>query len=151
AVDGDPAREAAFARLVQSALGERGRALGLEPRRGESDDQALLRPAVIGTLAELGADAKVIAAATALARRWLVDPASVPPPAAQLALPIAARGGDAALHEALVALVRAGPPPQERSLAMAALGSFRDPELLARSFDLFLGELARASDFWPLF
>jgi alanyl aminopeptidase len=150
AVEGRPDVEAAFATLVRDALGARGRELGLMPRAGESEDDQLLRPAVIGILAELGEDPGIQTEASRLATRWLDAPGKVPLPAAQLALPIAAHHGDAALHARLVSALALLQAPSERVLALSALGSFRDTGLLKNSLALYFRPDLQASDFFPI-
>ena len=72
------------------------------PKPGEDSETELMRAQVIPAMADLGHDAALRAQAHDLTRRFLTDPHSVSPAAAQIAVPIAALDGDAALHDALV-------------------------------------------------
>lgn len=141
---------AAFARFVRASLGRRGRALGLLPRPHERLDAALLRPRVLPMLADLGADVAVRAQARRLTQRFLTDPRAVPQAAAEIAVPIAALDGDAALHQQLAEKLASTNDPHERATLLSGLGAFRDPTLFQRSLNLYLTDVMRVNEFWPI-
>jgi aminopeptidase N/puromycin-sensitive aminopeptidase len=100
----------------------------------------------LGTLGTLGEDREVLDRAAQTARRWLADPASVSADLARIALPLAARHGDAALHERLAAVLAAAQTPEARMLALAGLGAFEQPALIERTLSLILDGTIRSQD-----
>ncbi|MFI5366051.1 MAG: M1 family metallopeptidase [Candidatus Binatia bacterium] len=136
----------AFAAYVRGALGKRARTLGMLPKSGESAETELLRAQIIPAVADLGRAAALRAQAHDLTRRFLSDPRAVPAAAAEIALPVAALDGDAALHEALVAALRRADDPRERSILLSGIGGFRDPTLFKRSLDLYCTDTLRVNE-----
>jgi alanyl aminopeptidase len=148
----DDARPA-LARLVREILGPVGRRLGWNPKPGESesDDRKLLREAVLGALGTLGDDDWTLKNARRVADAWLSDPTTTDPDLARIALPLAARRGDAALFERLRA-VHANPgTPETRLLALAGLSGFEDPALAERTLGLILDRTIKVQDFRYVF
>jgi len=140
----------AFATYVQRTLGARARALGLTAHAADDSQTELLRAQVIPAVADLGRDAAVRAQAHELTRRFLRTPRAVPVAAAQIAAPIAALDGDAALHDQLVYALAHAESPRERAIVLSGLGNFRDPALFERSLQLYLTDNLRAGDFWTI-
>ena len=125
-----------FDRFVERTFGPRARALGFVARRGESDDDALLRSAL---LRFAGAeDARLTRDARRLALAWMRDPGSVDPALVDTALYVAARNGDASLFDAMMKTLRAARDSLDRRNLLVALLSFRDPVLEQRGLDLLL-------------
>ena len=139
-----------FAVYVQRALGARARTLGMLPKPGEDSETELLRAQVVPAVADLGRDAALRVQARHVTRRFLDDPRSVPAAAAQIAVPIAALDGDAALHDQLVAGLAHADSPRDRAILLSGLGSFRDPALFERSLRLYLTDTLRVGDFWAV-
>jgi alanyl aminopeptidase len=121
--------------------------VGPEPLPGESISARLLRVAVLPALADLGRDETVRDQARALADRFVAAPGDVDAEMLDLLLPVAARDGDAPLWEALVAIALVPPSPGVRNTVVRSLGSFADPELLAKSLDLVIEGRLRAQDY----
>lgn len=141
------AQQPAFAAWVRTLLEPHAARLGLEPVEGEAVSDRLLRPQVLGTLAELGRDQRLRERALEAARAFVSDPASVPLDVARQSVPLAAQDGDEALWSALRALLeRPELTPNQRSVVLAALGSFREPALLERSLALTLDGTVRGQD-----
>jgi cytosol alanyl aminopeptidase len=126
-----------YERFVEAVYGERARALGVGSRLAD-DDALALRDKLVAFVAESGRDPRLLAEATALARRWLADRRGVRPEAAGLALRLAALQGDAALFERLHAAALATADRRERTELLEAMGSFGDPRLVARAEAIIL-------------
>ncbi len=142
--------EDAYAAYVRRTLGARARALGMLPKPGEESETELLRANVVPAVADLGHDTALRAQAHDLTRRFLANPHAVPVAAAQIAVPIAAFDGDAALQDQLVAGLAHAQSPRERAILLSGLGSFRDPALFERSLQLYLTDTLRVGDFWAV-
>jgi aminopeptidase N len=102
---------------------------------GESEESRLIRGSVLGDLAVLGADPKIISGAREVTERYLNDPASVNPTIAARALNIAATFGDAALFDRLMSLYEKTDNPSLKNSYLFNLTNFRDPKLIARAID----------------
>jgi alanyl aminopeptidase len=131
--DADRVRYAAY---VRSVFGPRAKALGFTPRAGESDDEELLRRSLLGFAAP--EDPELAAEARRLALAWTRDRTAVDPGLADTVLLVAARGGDAALFDALLAAARATPDGLDRRNLLVALLAFGDPALARRGLELLL-------------
>jgi alanyl aminopeptidase len=130
-------REAdAFATFVRQTFGPRARALGFAPRRGESDDDRLLRRALLGFVAP--DDPTHAAKARRLARAWLRDRHAIEPGIVDAVLLAAARTGDASLFDAMAQEALATDSTLDRRNLVTALMSFGDPSLARRGLSLLL-------------
>jgi hypothetical protein len=65
---------------------------------------------------------------------------------ARIALPLAAKRGDAALFDGVRAVLARPPTPETRVVALSALAAFEDPALVGRTLDLVLDGTVRAQD-----
>jgi peptidase M1-like protein/ERAP1-like protein len=139
-----------FAAYVQRSLDAHAHKLGMLPKAGEEAETELMRAQVIPAMADLGRDAALRSQAHDLTRRFLADPRSVSPAAAQIAVPIAALDGDAALHDGLVIALQRAENPRTRSTVLSGLGNFRDPVLYEQSLQLNLTDTLRVGDFWTV-
>ena len=90
-----PAYRAWVVRTFKPALDR----LGWTPKKGESDDAAELRGALVGLVAGIGHDGDGRARARSLMLRYLDSPASVDANTIDRAIGIAAADGDAALYD----------------------------------------------------
>jgi alanyl aminopeptidase len=118
------------ARFVRKLLRARARDIGWAAAKGEPDDRRLMRPTLLGWVANTGEDPEQIATAKKLAEKWLVDHKAVDPDVAGLALKVAARYGDKALFERFRAAAKAEKDHKERSMLLGAMGAFRNPEIV---------------------
>ena len=117
----------------------RARALGWLPKAGEGDEVKQLRTMVLSRAALAGEEPALRKEGDRLARAWLADRKAVPEDVVWLALRIAARDGDRALFDTLLAQARATKDPNERTRLLGALGVFRDPALVKEALALVLG------------
>ncbi|MCB1007828.1 MAG: M1 family metallopeptidase [Acidobacteria bacterium] len=127
-----------YQRFVQGLLGARARELGLAPKPGEGQDDALLRSDLVALVADEGADPELVAEASRLARRWLEEPSAVDASMLSTVLVIAAQNGNAALFDAYLAKLEESSDRRVRGALFRALGAFRDPGLARRALDLTL-------------
>jgi cytosol alanyl aminopeptidase len=143
-VDGDtrPRFRAMVTRLLQPVARE----LGWDAKKGEPDDRRLLRASVLSALSDLADDPWVAVEAEKRAAAWLVDPRSVSPDVAAIALRAASRRAGEKRFGELVGAVRAAHAPEDRAAAAAALGGFGDPALLRRALDLVLTDPIKVMD-----
>ena len=125
-----------FAAYVRREFGPRARALGFTPRRGESDDDQLLRRSMLGFAAP--EDPALASQARRLARAWIADRNAIDPGLADTVLLVAARTGDAALFDAMLGELRKTADRLDRRNLMIALYSFGDPALARRGLALLL-------------
>jgi cytosol alanyl aminopeptidase len=149
----DDADRAAFEHFVSARLAARKAMLGWEPRKGvrDDDDRALLRGAVLRAMGRTAHDPATLAEAEKYTQAWLKDPRSVAADTASIAVPLASlRAGTSRLEE-LRAAAKNARTPEDRVLAIRAMGSFEDPAVLEQAWALaFTGEV-RQSDFGYLF
>jgi cytosol alanyl aminopeptidase len=126
-----------YARFMTAMFSANARLLGFEPRPGESDDDRILRSALVPAVAEFG-DQELIAKAKELASRWLADRKSVSADVAGSALNIAAANGDEKYYERLVAELRKSTDRRDRARIVGALGSFRNAAIARQALNLLL-------------
>ena len=148
----------ARARPTRSTWGRasprRKRALGWWPPSGHEeldDDAALERRSVLWALGELANDETTLAEADRYARAWLRDRSNVAADTAAVAVPLASIGaGEARLVE-LREAARSSPTPEDRVIAIRAMGMFDDPVVLRKAFDLALSDELKLSEWRYLF
>jgi aminopeptidase N/puromycin-sensitive aminopeptidase len=119
--------------------------LGFTPKPGDNDDRKNLRAAVLRTLGMTGADPGTLAEARKQAQQSLQDSASVSPELLPVFFAIAARNGDAALYDGILAKVKSAEVP-ENYLYLGALAQFSDPKLLKRTLDFAVSGQVRSQD-----
>ena len=147
--------QAAYAARWQAAFGERARRLGWQPQPGDSDDDRLLRTALLPAVAVLGDDAGLRQQALQLAQAWLADRTSL---RAELRLPVLtaatrADGPDSGpvLFHQLLAALQASTVRTERGDLLAALGQFRLPGLPQQARAVLLQpQIDLRDSLWPL-
>jgi cytosol alanyl aminopeptidase len=140
-----------YERWVRARMAPRKAALGWEPRPNEDDDRAISRRTVLWIMGETANDEATFDEADAIARKWLRDPASVLPDVAAVALPLASmKAGGARLYQ-LRAVVANARTPEDRVLAIRAMGTFDDPALLRKAFELALTDEIKLSELRYLF
>jgi len=145
AVVSDAARPA-FAKLVRDVVGPIGRRLGFAVKKGEPEDDKLLRIAVLDTLGRIGRDDWALGQAARVAEAWLSDPMKIDADLARAAVPLAAKEGDAALFDRLVGVLKSPKTPEMRVLALMALAGFEDPKLVERTLGLTLDGSVKMQD-----
>ncbi|HEX4382165.1 MAG TPA: ERAP1-like C-terminal domain-containing protein, partial [Myxococcales bacterium] len=80
------------------------------------------------------------AEAQKLALRWLANHSVASPELAATALYLAALDGDAMLYDRFLTAAKAEQNRLDRQRILNALSGFRDPELVARGFQIYLGD-----------
>jgi cytosol alanyl aminopeptidase len=125
-----------YSAFVRQVFGPRARALGFVLRPGESDDDQLLRRALLRFAAP--EDPALARQARRLAVTWIRDRKAIDPGLVDMVLPVAAATGDAALFDTMWREVHATPDRLDRRNLMIALFSFRDPALARRGLALLL-------------
>jgi alanyl aminopeptidase len=140
-----------YRRFLAAVFGARLEALGVDPRPGETGDEALLRPDLVALLAGPGEDAALAAAVRARVERWLSDRAALAPDLVPTYLKVAARHGDAALFDRLLDAAAREQDARARRSLLEALGAFRAPTLVDRALELFAsGRFDRREAGWML-
>ncbi len=150
----DDAARAAYQKYAVARLGARKRALGWWPPSGHQeldDDNALERRSVLWAMGEMANDETTLNEADKYARAWLRDRANVGADTAAVAVPLASIGaGEARLVE-LREAIRNAQTPEDRVIAIRAMGMFDDPVVLRKAFDLALGDELKLSEWRYLF
>jgi aminopeptidase N len=134
-----PLLEARIRALLRPALDR----VGFTPRPGESNRVARLRQLLVKTLALRANDQQILARAAKLGRAWIgtdgrLHPDAVSPDLRDACVGAAARTGDAALFDTVVARLEATEVGTERNALVYALSLFKQPELRARARELTL-------------
>ena len=144
----------AYRKYVVARLGARKKALGWWPPSGhaeQDDDAALERRSVLWTMGELAYDPATLVDAEKYASAWLRDRSNVAADTAAVAVPLASMGaGEARLVE-LREAARSAPTPEDRVIAIRAMGLFDDPAVLRKALDLALGDEIKLSEWRYLF
>jgi cytosol alanyl aminopeptidase len=141
----DEATRPRFRELVTALLMPTAKRLGWDPRPGESEDDRLLRRAVLEAMALKTDDAWMATEAKKRALDYLADTASVDGDVATIALRLAAHRGDVrfrALSEALAAAKN----PARRVALVQALASLGDRNDLTQALGLVANGAIRAQD-----
>ena len=136
----------AFRRWVGARMAVRKASLGWEPAPNEDDDRTIERRTVLWLSGELGYDEATLEEAQQYAESWLRDPRAVPPDTAAVALPLASiKAGASRLYQLRSAVANAK-TPEDRALAIRAMGTFDDPALLRKALDLTLTDEIKLSE-----
>jgi aminopeptidase N len=141
----------AFQRWVGARMATRKASLGWEPSPAEDDDRAIERRTVLWTMGDLANDEATLNEAEALAQRWLTDPTAVASDIAAVALPLASiKAGPARLSQ-LRAAAASARTPEDRVIAIRAMGTFDDATLLRNALDLTFTDEIKLSELRYLF
>ena len=141
----------AFVRFVRALCSPSARRLGWRTGEAQSDNDRFVREGILNALGDLGEDGPTLAEAARRAREWLDAPAAGSADVARIALPLAAKRGDAALFDRLRGVVLRPPTPEVRILALGGLASFDDPALIERTLGLVLDGTIKPQDVRYLF
>ncbi len=120
--------------------------LGWEPKPGESDEQKSLRAQLLHILGYTGRDPEALSEARKLTEQVLKNPASVERDLAATALRLAARNGDSALYDRVLAGTKSSKTPEEYYLYFRTLARFSDPRLLQRTLEYAISPEVRSQD-----
>jgi alanyl aminopeptidase len=135
-----------FRKYAQARLDGRKKFFGWTPKKNEDEETGMVRRSVLYALAEIAEDDKTLAEAEPFAATWLKDPASVDEDTAQLALELAARTASPERLEQLRGIAKTAKTPEDRILALRALGSVNDKAQLARALDFTLTDDVKIQD-----
>jgi alanyl aminopeptidase len=125
-----------YASFVEKTFGDRARHLGWPPKPGDTEEEQLLRPQLVGFVARWGKDPELLAEARRLAEAWMANHKSVPADVARSVLASAARYGDSGFYDKVLAAAKAETDPSFKGMLIGALGAFMDPQLVNRSLNL---------------
>ncbi len=150
ALVGDDDR-AAFRKYVAARFAGRKALLGWDAGKGEDDDKALERRAVLHAMGSLAYDPPTLDEAEKITQKWLKDSSSVQADQASVAVPLASLRAGAARLDELRAAAKGARNPQERVVAISAMGMFDDPAVLRQALDLALTDELRLSELRYLF
>jgi puromycin-sensitive aminopeptidase len=134
--DADAGRD--FRAWLASVFGPAFRSLGWGDGAQEADDVRVRRASLLRIVGELADDDTVAADAAGRLQAYLADRSSLEPNLADSVVSIAARRGDAALYDRLLALVPEAQTPQEKRRFQMALADFRTAALIDRTLALTL-------------
>jgi cytosol alanyl aminopeptidase len=127
-----------YQRFLLKNFQARARQLGWLPHPGESDDDRLLRPQLLGAVARFGGDRELSAQARALADRWLADHSAVPAEIVSSVLVTAAYDGDVALYNRLLAALSNTQDNQAKQRLLGAMTAFHDRAAIEMGFQAVL-------------
>jgi aminopeptidase N len=131
---------------VRQLLTPAAKDVGWEPKPGESPDQNSVRARLMHALGYTARDPETEAVARKLTDRAMQDASSVDHELLFAALPIAARNGDSALYDTILARVKSAKSPEEDFLYRQMLTRFSDPKLLQRTLAYAISPDVRSQD-----
>ncbi len=146
----DMAATPAFQGWVGRVMGPLGQRLGWDSKEGESEDDALLRPRVMATLASGAKDAKVLDRLRGAAADYLKDPRSLSPDLATMVMAEAARAGLVTFDQ-LSGLLERAVQPAVRVNCLRGLGTLPAGRGLEEALALSMTEAVRAQDLRRVF
>ncbi|RIL02800.1 MAG: hypothetical protein DCC71_15965 [Proteobacteria bacterium] len=120
--------------------------LGWEARPEEPDEVRLRRAALVGLLGDVAEWPPILAAAAERFERYLERRDAIDPNLTDPVVQLAARAGDAARFDAMLAAFESAPTPQERRRFLFALAEFRAPKLVDRALALCLTDRVPTQD-----
>jgi alanyl aminopeptidase len=131
----DDELDRAWGRWVARSFGAAAQRVGVRPRRGEAASVKELRGRLVSLVADDGRDRALAAEASAIGARWLDDRAAGDPDSRFAFLVLAARRGDAAFLDRLLAALESTGDAIERTHLLRASVQFADPALLRRALE----------------
>jgi puromycin-sensitive aminopeptidase len=120
--------------------------LGWDPPPGESDDERLRRAVLIGLLGDIADWPPVLESASKRFEAYLERRDAIDPNLADAVVTLAARSGDAARFDAMLAAFEHAATPQERRRFLLGLAEFRAPRLVDRALALCLTDRVPTQD-----
>jgi aminopeptidase N len=119
-----------YRRFVIRTFEKRVRELGLTGKPGEPEDDTLLRPVLVGLLAEEAEDEALQREARGLALKWLDDHKAVPAEMVDAVLGAGLRHGDRSLFDRFHKEALKAADRDERSHYLAGMSAFVDPGIV---------------------
>jgi puromycin-sensitive aminopeptidase len=135
-----------FQRFVRSLFDPLFQEIGFTSTPVDSDERRALRATLIDTLGTTGADEAVAATARAALDRSLSGGPALDATLSRSIIAVAARHGDRALFDALLAASERASSPEDRYRYLYALADFQDPALIDRGLDYALTPKLRTQD-----
>ncbi len=129
-----------YRQYLLDLYGGRARSLGWKAKAGEGDDTRLLRPRILGVIANQAEDPEAIAEAKKLALAWLDDHKAVDPDMVRVVLATAARHGDRDLFDRMRAAAKKETDENFRANLLFSLGLFQDPTIIKAALPIVLGD-----------
>jgi len=127
-----------YRQYLLDLYGGRARSLGWKAKPSEEDDMRLLRPQVMGIVANQAEDPEAIAEAKRLALAWLDDHKAVDPDMVGIVLFTAARHGDRELFDRMRVAAKKETDEDFRGNLIFCLGAFQDPEIIKTAQSIVL-------------
>ncbi len=146
APDAAPERAPAYRSWLEARFGPAFEALGWRAARGEPDEARLRRAALLAIAGGVAGSKPLAAQARHHAERYLADRRTLDPNLSDAVVGLAARHGDAALHERFAREARSARTPQEQRRFLLALGDFRAPAQIRRSLAMSVGSQVPSQD-----
>jgi aminopeptidase N/puromycin-sensitive aminopeptidase len=131
---------------VRQLLTPAAKDVGWTPKPGEPSDQSSVRAQLMHALGYTARDPEVEAVARKLTEQAMQDPSSVEHELLSAALSIAARDGDAALYDQVMARLKTAKTPEEQFIYQQMLTRFSDPKLLERTLEYAISPDVRSQD-----
>jgi aminopeptidase N len=132
--------------FVRRLLTPAAKDVGWVPKPGESSDQSSVRAQLMHALGYTARDPEVEAVARKLTEQAMQDPSSVDHELLSAALSIAARDGDAALYDQVMARLKTAKTPEEQYVYRGIITRFSDPKLLERTLEYAISPEVRSQD-----
>lgn len=126
------------AKFIREVFGARATELGWIATSNEDRNARLLRAQLVPFVAEVGEQRDLAATADQLTRKWLTDRSAIDPDMLGSVLKAAAQFGNGDLFDRFHKAALAEKDQSVRQELIAALGSFRDPEIARRALALLL-------------
>ena len=146
--DSDRPLFAGYVRRTIAPILER---IGYQPKPGEAVALTTLRPRLLGLVANVGQDPKVLAFAREQAAKYMKDASSVDPTIATTVLAIAAyNGGDEAQFDEVRRRFETATVPADRNRYLAVLGAFRGEKLREKAFAYALSDKVRPPEIFSI-
>jgi len=120
--------------------------LGWVPEPGEPDDRRLRRATIIGLLGVIARLPAVVAEAEERFERFLEDPATLDPNLGDPVVLMAARAGDEARFDRILARIPKETDPASKRRLLLSLAAFEHPALTERMVHLMLEEVVPLQD-----
>ncbi len=143
-----PGDKDALAAFTRELLGERWKAVGWTPKKGEDDEAKLARAALLSILSAVAPDDALRAKVDAALARHAAAPGKTDAALVSPLLVAGARmGGPERLAEYVGAL-RTATTPERRDQLLRAFGEFSDPAVEREALQLTLTDDVRGQDAW---
>ncbi|WP_428266455.1 M1 family metallopeptidase [Haliangium sp.] len=146
-----PGLEAHYRRFVRKTFGARARALGWQPRAGETEAERRLRAPLLSLVAGDGGDRVLVRQARRLAERWLDRGQGTADEMLETVLAVAVRHGARALHERVEQALLGTADPRLRRILVAALAHAPQPARIDDNLALALSGQVDIRDAQDLF